>query len=80
MVMVAVAGEPPTTSAVPTALPSSVKFTVPVAGVPPEEGGLMEAVICSVLPAEGVCVAGVSSTVGVLLETLRDTAVAVEDK
>ena len=80
MVSVAVDGEPEVTSAVPTAAPSSVKLTVPLGAVPPDEGGLMEAVNCSVLPTPGESVAGVTTTVGVLLETLMVTELDVEDE
>ncbi|HUW12154.1 MAG TPA: hypothetical protein VM537_20680 [Anaerolineae bacterium] len=79
MVRVAVDGEPAVTSAVPTATPSTVKLTVPLGEVPPELGGLMEADNCTVPPTPGLSVDGETTTVGVLLETLMVTEVAVVD-
>jgi hypothetical protein len=79
-VSVAVEGDPETAEVVPTTVPSTKKLTVPVAEVPLEDGGVMVAVSCSVLPALGVVVAGVTTTVGVLLVVFSVTAVAVEEE
>ena len=78
MVMVAVEGVPETTSVVPSCTPSSVKLMVPVGAAAPVAGGVMVADNWSVPPAEGVVVAGVRTTAGVLLETVRATVEAVD--
>ena len=71
-------GEPLTTNAVPTVAPSMVTVTVPVGGVLTEPGGVIEMVSGRLLPAAGVVVAGVSVTVGVLVDKVIDAATEVE--
>jgi hypothetical protein len=76
--MLAVEGDPDTTVPVPMATPSSMKVTFPVAAVALVLGAVMEADTPNVLPAVGTRVAGVTTTVGAVLATLRVTAEAVE--
>ena len=80
-VMVAVAvedGDEAVTGTVATLLPSRVMETVPVGAVALAEGGLMVTVSCRLLPASGVKVAGVKTTVGAELASVTTAAADVE--
>lgn len=76
--MLAVEGDPDTTVPVPMAVPSSMKVTVPVAAVALVLGAVMEAETPRVAPAVGTSVAGVTTTAGAVLATVRVIAGAVE--
>jgi len=78
MLTLVVEGDPGTRMPVPTAMPSRVKVMVPDAAVEPATAGETEAETCRKLPAVGVRVAGVTATVGALLETLMETGVEVD--
>ena len=74
MEAVAVAGEPGTTFPATTAVPSSVKLTVPVGSADPYVEAETVAVTCNELPAVGEVVTGLIATVVEILATVTVTA------